>query len=148
MDKKVNVTIIDDDQIYVKVLSEKLGQNSKLKISQYANGEHFLADIEGKEPKILITDYYLNSQNSSAINGSELVKKLRIDYPNLAVIVVSGRADLTTASNTNELSEALEFNSSKVETLMQEGGFFYVVKDKSAPSKIYDIVESLVKKVF
>ena len=143
---KTNLTIIDDDLIYVKVLSEKLGQNSALRISQYVNGEHFLADIEGKIPNILITDYYLNSQNSQAINGAELIRKVRETYPDMAFIVLSGRADLSTASRTAELSEALDNNSNKVKLLLKEGAFFYVIKDSKAPSKIYDIVDALIRK--
>jgi DNA-binding NtrC family response regulator len=146
--EKSNVTIIDDDFIYVKVLSERLGQNPKIKVSQYASGEDCLANIEQAVPKIVITDYYLNSQNVNAINGSELLKQLRVLYPGLAVIVLSGRADLTSASKTQSLFDALENNPAGVQKLLDEGAFFYVMKDRNAPNKIYEIVDVLVRKVY
>ncbi|MBX7182143.1 MAG: response regulator [Bacteroidia bacterium] len=146
--EKSNVTIIDDDFIYVKVLSERLSQNSKIKVAQYASGEDFLANIDLAVPKILITDYYLNSQNVNAINGSELVKRIRSLYPGMAVIVLSGRADLSSASKTQSLFDALEINPSGVQKLLDDGAFFYVMKDRNAPNKIYEIVDVLVRKVF
>jgi len=146
--EKINVTIIDDDFIYVKVLSERLGQNSDIKVAQYASGEDCLSNLNQAIPKIVITDYYLNSQNVSAINGSELLKRLRALYPGLAVIVVSGRADLSSASKTQNLFDALEINPTGVQKLFDEGAFFYVMKDRHAPEKIFEIVDVLIRKVY
>ncbi len=145
---KTNVTIIEDDSIYVKVLGEKLGQNPAVFISQYASGEDCIANLATDQPKVLITDYYLNSKNANAINGSEVVKRIKETYPDLAVIVLSGRADLSTASKTSELNDSLESNPGNVKKLLSEGAFFYVMKDKNAPAKIYDIVDLLIRKVF
>ena len=77
-----------------------------------------------------------------------MLKQLRVLYPGLAVIVLSGRADLTSASKTQSLFDALENNPAGVQKLLDEGAFFYVMKDRNAPNKIYEIVDVLVRKVY
>lgn len=146
-EEKTNIVVIDDDHIYVKVLHEKLSHLNDVFIMQYINGETCMADLGDRVPQILIADHYLNSHNPLAMNGSETMKRLREKFPNLIVIMLSGRADLSTSSRTFELEEALDSDVSKVQELLNDGAYFYVVKDRSALDRIPSICRKLIDKV-
>lgn len=143
--EKIPVFIVDDSSFYVKVLAAKLRQLKMLEVHEFSTGEEALGML-GIKPKIIITDYYLNSEKTEAINGLILVEKTRQEYPGLPAIILSGRADLTSSSKSRELSEMLELMPSKLKKSFEEGAFFYLMKNNSAPNEVYTIVDAMAKK--
>lgn len=143
--EKIPVFIVDDSSFYVKVLAAKLKQLKMLEVHEFSTGEEAL-DMLSIKPKIIITDYYLNSEKMEAINGLKLVEKAREKYPGLPAIILSGRADLTSSSQNRELSEMLELMPSKLKKSFEDGSFFYLMKNNNAPNEVFTIVDAMAKK--
>lgn len=143
--EKIPLFIVDDSNFYVKILSAKLKQLKMLEVYEFATGEEALGRLALK-PRMIIADYYLNSEKNEAINGLKLLEKARESFPGLPAIILSGRADLTSSSKSRELADMLELMPSKLKSNFEEGAFFYLMKNNTAPTEVYTIVDSMAKK--
>ena len=92
---KINVLIVDDDFINLKLLSSMLKKNDKIGLIYEAkNGEEALAELrEHSEINMMLLDILM-----PIMNGIELLKRMREepDFQNIPVIVLS--TDETRAS--------------------------------------------------
>ncbi len=83
--KKVKVLIVDDHPVVREGLCRLINQEIDLKVCGEAEGVHqALEIIEALKPDIAIIDVSLKDTN-----GIELVKDIRVRYPQLAVLVLS-----------------------------------------------------------
>lgn len=146
MSKSVNVAIVEDDASWLKLLSVELDTENALKVNTYPTAEDLLAD-SAFEPQIVVVDYYLNGSVATAMNGMELIRALRVAKPGLPCILLSSKADLTTASKHEELVESLTYNRDKTLQLLADGGFFYFMKNSSAPKKMKDLLIKLTRSI-
>lgn len=93
MDKetKIRVFIIDDNKAFALLLKGTL-ENSfpdeNFEISIFESGEACLSALDIK-PDLAIVDYHLNSENPEAINGIELIDKIRIKCPETEYIMIT-----------------------------------------------------------
>lgn len=136
------VILVDDDQMYLMILKQQFKDDSKYEVASYTTGEDALES--GGEVDLLIVDYYLNSDKADAINGMELVRRMREKFPHLPCVVLSSRADLSAASNNDLLMGMLDFNRSGLPAEYEKGAFFYVMKNTSAPKKVKELAFRLV----
>lgn len=146
MSKSVNVAVVEDDASWQKVLSTELRSESSLTVNTYETAEDLLAD-SAFEPQIVVVDYYLNGSVATAMNGMELIRALRVAKPGLPCILLSSKADLTTASKHEQLVENLTYNRDKVTQMLGDGAFFYFMKNSSAPKKMKDLLIKLTRSI-
>lgn len=146
MSKSVNVAIVEDDASWSKILSTELQQEASLSVNTYETAEDLLAD-SAFEPQVVVVDYYLNGTVATAMNGMELIRALRVAKPGLPCILLSSKADLTTASRHEELVEKLTYQRDMVPQLLADGGFFYFMKNSSAPKKMKDLLVKLTRSI-
>jgi FixJ family two-component response regulator len=108
-DKNVNVYIVDDDKLVLKILSSKFISISKYNLKTYLNGEDFLEDFikfppSNKSINVLVLDYQLSSNlNKDAKNGNEILKFVKEINPKINVIMHSSNNDIEVASKAIEL---------------------------------------------
>ena len=136
------VYVVDDDKLYRTVL-ENIYAVAGYEVCVFANGEDCLR--ETLIPDLLVIDYYLNSENQDAINGIETIKRIRERLAGLPVIVLSGRADLTTTSRSIELRHLLE-DRDKIGLTeeFKDGAFFYLMKDNKTKSALIELSRNLL----
>ncbi|MGB0917102.1 MAG: response regulator [Flavobacteriales bacterium] len=146
MAKSVRIAIVEDDASWLKLLSAELEPESTLSVKKYATAEDLLADA-GFEPQIIVIDYYLNGTVATAMNGMELIRALRVAKPGLPCILLSSKADLSTASRHEELVESLTHNREAVPKMLADGGFFYFMKNSSAPKKMKELLLRLTRSI-
>ena len=144
MSKSVKVAIVEDDASWTKLLSAELQQETSLLVNTYGTAEDLLADT-AFEPQIIVVDYYLNGTVATAMNGMELIRALRVAKPGLPCILLSSKADLTTASKHEELLESLTYDRDKTLRLLADGAFFYFMKNSSAPKKMKTLLLRLTR---
>jgi len=143
--KKGVVFVVDDDPIAIKLLVNKLKHHTDITLYGYPTGEECLKETEHK-PQVIILDFYLNSVNLDAINGFQLLSDLRIKYPGVIPVLLSGRADLTTDSRSNLLDDALRNNNlNQFNELLEKGAYFYFMKDTRATSLVYNLLIRLYR---
>jgi CitB family two-component system response regulator CitT len=99
--KKLNVLIIEDEELLLKVIEKKLSSEG-IKFSSVKTGKEALDHLltEKALPDLIWLDYYLPD-----MNGLELMKKLREKnkFDDIPVLVISNSANDETVSKMMEL---------------------------------------------
>jgi two-component system OmpR family response regulator len=113
--QNLKITIIDDDPAMremQKDFFEKKFPGSA--ITTFNSGEAALSEIY-IEPDVIVLDYHLDSVNAEAMNGLQVLKKLKDQFPNVPVIFLSSQEKTEVAANT-----------------MKYGAYDYIVKNENA----------------
>ena len=137
------VFIVDDDNLYRSVL-ENILSTAGYEVCAFANGEDCLKDT--RSPDLMVVDFYLNSENRDAMNGIESIKRIRERLSDLPVIVLSGRADLTSASKSSQLTELLQDGDRNglVEAYCN-GAYFYMMKDSRTKDSLVELSRAILR---
>lgn len=122
------IFLVDDDDMYLKTAVHTLSQNRSFDIKQYTSGEAAIeaAKSSKKKPDVLVLDYFLNSENSDAISGLEILKKIKEEKLNSEVIMLSGQENIDVAVNS-----------------VKYGAYDYVVKNKSAFIRVQNDIKRI-----
>ena len=118
----IPIFIVDDDLSYLYSMSTLLKKNPLYKVYCYTNGEDCLKNIK-LNPFIIILDYFLNSGKPDAINGLEVLKKIK---HKTKVIMLSGQKTLEIATSSLNL-----------------GAYTYIIKDINALASVIHAVDVL-----
>jgi two-component system, chemotaxis family, chemotaxis protein CheY len=84
-DAPLRVLIVDDEAEFRRLINDALPE---LEVIQAEHGKDALERIGENLPDLVITDI-----NMPVMNGVELLKTLRQDYPDLPVVAISGHID-------------------------------------------------------
>ncbi len=113
--QNLKITIVDDDPAMTEMQKDFLANKFPGSIvTTFPSGETALKGIYF-EPDVIILDYHLDSMNAEAMNGLQVLKKLKDQYPNVPVIFLSSQEKTEIAANT-----------------MKYGAYDYIVKNESA----------------
>ena len=124
---KIKVAIVDDESQMREMLKDFVKQKfPEAQISVYASGEEALDKIF-EEPDMVILDYLLDSDNSEAMNGVQVLKKIKDRYPDVHVVFVSGQERAEIAANT-----------------MKYGAYDYIVKNENAFHRLEIVVKNIL----
>ena len=126
----LSVVLVDDNKTYLNTLKHYIKEQfkSQIKIEAFSNGEECLKKIEqNPETDLVILDYYLNGELSDAMNGIEILKKIKQINSKITVIVLSAQDKLEIAADS-----------------IKYGAYEYVVKSASAFIRTKNIVKNLI----
>lgn len=82
--KEMKVLLVDDEQTFVKTLSERL-QMRDLESETAYDGEQALSFVDDKEPDVMVLDLKM-----PGINGMEVLRKVTKKFPDIRVIILTG----------------------------------------------------------
>ncbi|MGB4499530.1 MAG: nitrogen regulation protein NR(I) [Methylococcaceae bacterium] len=85
------VWIVDDDKS-IRWVIEKALQKIKIPTRSFQSPKELFVALEQETPDVLITDIRMPN-----MNGLELLDKIKLDYPQLPVIVMTAHSDLDSA---------------------------------------------------
>lgn len=125
-DTSLKIDIIDDDPAMCEMVKDMLTKKfpgSDMTI--YLTGEDALKDIAAA-PDIVILDYQLDTVRADAMNGIQVLTKLREGYPELPVIFLSSQDRMEVAANT-----------------IKYGAHDYIVKNETAFQKLEIAVKNI-----
>jgi DNA-binding NtrC family response regulator len=111
---------VEDDIWYSKYLNHQLSLNPEYEVKVFNNAKSFLAALH-EHPDIITLDY-----NLPDMNGSEILKKIKINSPDTNVIIISGQEDVQTAIN-----------------LLKDGAYDYITKDDNTKNRIFNIINNI-----
>ena len=112
---KLKLTLVDDDAQMSEMLKDFFsGRFPSSVISSYPTGELALQGMF-EAPDLIVLDYHLDSADPAAMNGLQVLKKIKEQFPDVPVIFLSGQEKAEIAANT-----------------MKYGAYDYVVKNESA----------------
>jgi DNA-binding NtrC family response regulator len=127
-DRDLLIYCVDDEEYYlnlIKVNLNKLGYNN---LKTFSNGEDCLLEMIKEKPDCVVLDYILKD----GMNADEILKKIKINFSSVDVIILSGQEDVNIATS-----------------IIRQGATDYVVKNKMSffnlgniLSKIKNIINS------
>ena len=112
----LSIFLVDDDKMFLTSMAHQLKQylKSSAQIKTFPTGEECLKNLNpGKN--VVVLDYYLNSQARDAMNGVEVLKKIKQVNPEAEVIMVSAQDKMEVAID-----------------VMKHGAYDYVIKNDNA----------------
>lgn len=126
MSSKNTILLVDDDFIFLEMLKESLVDEDKYNIVGFQSGEECLNHLH-LNPKVIVLDYYLNSENPNAKNGLDILKEIKKRDSKVKVIILSGQED-----------------GNLVYDFVRENAANYVVKDDNAFENIKKAIENAI----
>lgn len=97
-EKNILIFLVDDDALYLKTLEVEFKQQSESIIKTFATGEQCLENLS-QNPDIIILDYHLNGIQKNAINGIEILDRIKKINPEIPVIMLSSQDQIEVAVN-------------------------------------------------
>jgi two-component system OmpR family response regulator len=118
-DTNLSILVVDDDMTMCEMVRDTLkkkfpGSN----VTVFNTGEDALAGLNF-EPDVAVLDYQLDSVKADAMNGIQILTKLKERHANLPVIFLTGQDRMEVASNT-----------------IKYGAYDYIVKNETAFHKL------------
>lgn len=128
MRARVNIFLVDDDEMFLKSSVHQLSRQRNYNLSTFSTGEEALEGIKKGDADIVVLDYYLDSEVQGAKSGIEILKEIKAHKPNLEVIMLSGQEDVDVALNS-----------------MEFGAFDYVVKNKNSMIRVENDIKRVLQ---
>jgi len=115
------IFVVEDNQMYNKLVVSYLRSNKLTNVESYLTGEEALKNLD-KKPNIFVQDYLLEKMTGIDV----LVKAKKID-PTIEFIFLSGQDSIDIAINS-----------------MKYGAYDYIVKDQMALKKLVDKIHKIL----
>lgn len=120
-----NLFLVDDEPIQNEMLKDYLSERFLYNIKIFDNGEEALQNMS-LNPEIIVLDYHLSAHKRDAMNGVDVLKKIKEKYPDTQVIMLSGQDKIEVAT------DSIKF-----------GAYDYVVKGETAFSRMENILNNV-----
>lgn len=114
------IFVVEDNQMYNKLVVSYLKTNKFTNVESYLSGEEVLKNMH-KNPEIIIQDYLLEG-----MTGIEVLIKAKKTNPNVEFIFLSGQDSIDIAINS-----------------MKYGAYDYIVKDQMAFQKLVNKINKI-----
>ena len=111
----LKVFILEDDTWYGSMLHHYLSMNPDYDVRRFENSQSFFQHLH-ERPDVITLDYSLPD-----MDGDQVLKKIKQNYPEGKVIVISGQEDISTAIS-----------------LLKDGAFDYIVKDEDTKERLWN----------
>ena len=122
-----HVFIVDDDAVYLKFLEIEFMANTSLSVSTFTTGEECINHLN-KHPDFIILDYHLNGINKNALNGIEILDKIKEIDPDIPIIMLSSQDKIEVAVD-----------------CLHHAAYDYVVKSETAFIRIQEIISKFTR---
>jgi len=113
-ENKIKLFLVDDDAVYLKSLEIEFLQHADFAIETFATGELCMENLS-HNPDVIILDYHLDGIDKNAMNGIEILDKIKAFKPDIPVVMLSCQDKIEVAVN-----------------CMKHQAFDYIVKSETA----------------
>lgn len=120
----MKIFIVEDDAFYQNLLEYNLSLNPDFEIEKFSSAKDCLNNLY-KNPDVVTLDFSLPD-----MSGSEILKKIKLEQPQLPVIIISAQEDISTAIS-----------------LIKEGAYDYLVKDDETRDRLWNTLKNLKEKI-
>ncbi|MDO8929386.1 MAG: response regulator [Bacteroidota bacterium] len=125
--EKIKIFLVDDDALYLKLLEIELLEHGDFDIQTYSTGELCLENLKNT-PDVIILDYELNGIDKKAMNGLDILDKIKAYNPLIPVVMLSSQDKIEIAIN-----------------CMHHKAFDYVVKSETAYLRLGKIIPAVFR---
>ena len=123
--EKVTIFLVDDDALFLKLLEIEFIRHADFTIETFATGELCIEHLS-VNPDVVILDYHLNGIDKNAMNGIEVLDKIKAFNPDIPVVILSSQDKIEVAIN-----------------CMHHKAFDYVVKSETAFMRLQTIITAI-----
>jgi DNA-binding NtrC family response regulator len=123
--EKIRLFLVDDDEVFLKLLEIEFLQHADFSIEVFSTGEQCLKNL-AHQPDIIILDYLLDGVDVNAMNGIEVLDRIKAFDPELPVIMLSAQ---------DKIEVAIE--------CMHHKAYDYVVKSETAFVRLQKIITAI-----
>lgn len=95
---RIKIFLVDDDALYLKLLESDFLRHADFSVETYATGEVCLENLS-HNPDVIILDYHLDGIDKNAMNGIEILDKIKSFNPDIPVIMLSCQDKIDVAVN-------------------------------------------------
>jgi len=147
-DSNVNIYIIDDDEMLLKILKNKFSTNTNYKLYTFKSAEEFIADyikypFSKRQVHIVILDFLLNGNyQSPEYNGIEALKAIKKLNKSINVIMLSGVEDVDIATSAMKLGAESFIKKNENSYLRIQNQIKFIVSQKSLNRSQFDKILS------
>lgn len=121
------ICIVDDDEMLSMMLKDHLSQYPSYFVDTFPTGEAFLSVLQEEDtPDVIILDFNLDSVQPEAMNGLEVLQKIKSHDKSIRVIMYSSQEQYGKALQT-----------------ISKGALEYIIKDNGAFQKIDQILRDI-----
>jgi two-component system, OmpR family, response regulator len=124
-ENKIRIFLVDDDIVLLKSLEIEFLEHADFVIETFVTGELLLKKLDQK-PDVVILDYHLNGINPDAMNGIDVLDKIKAYDPAIPVVMLSSQDQIAVAVN-----------------CMHHKAFDYVVKSETAFLRLQKIITNI-----
>ena len=125
--EKVRLFLVDDDAVFLKSLEIEFLQVADFIIETFATGELCIKNL-AHNPDVIILDYMLDGIDRNAMNGIEVLDKIKAFDPDIPVVMLSAQDKIDVAIN-----------------CMHHKAFDYVVKSETAFFRLQKIITAIFR---
>lgn len=118
------IFILDDDVWYSELLEYHLSLNPDYEIKKFHSANDCLSNMHLR-PNVVTLDYSLPDKS-----GTEVLKRIKEQNPDVQVVVISGQEDVATAVD-----------------LLKLGAYDYIVKDEDTPERLWNTINKIRENV-
>ena len=123
-ERALKIFTVDDEEYYMELIKANLDKLGYHEVKAFSKGEDCLLEIIKEQPDVVILDYVIKE----GMNGDEILKRIKLNYPNLQVIILSGQEDVDVATD-----------------IIRQGASDYVVKNQMSFFNIGNILSKIHK---
>lgn len=134
-EKKLRIFLVDDDALFLKALEFEFIQNSDFIIEAFPTGELCIEKLRlsnknpGDKPDVVVLDYHLDGIDSTAMNGLDMLDKIKEFNPQIPVIMLSSQDKIDVAVN-----------------CMKHKAFDYIIKSETAFLRLQKAIAGILQK--
>jgi DNA-binding NarL/FixJ family response regulator len=129
LNSDLKIGIVDDDNLFTIMTEKELFNRGFTNLKSYSSGEEYFQSTT-LNFDIIILDYHLDSINAQAMDGLEILKRIKKNNPDTKVLMMSGDDDVKVAE------DALKYGASE-----------YIVKSKTANARLELALNSIKRAV-
>ncbi len=143
-DENVNVYIIDDDELHLRILKNKFVTSTSYSLYTYLTGEEFvyemdLAYLQKRQVHIVILDYVLKTDsNKDVMDGLEVLEIIKKRNPKIEVIILSGNNDEDLSAKALELGANNYIRKNENSFLRLQNSIKWIISEKNLEKKRRD----------
>ena len=122
---KIKLFLVEDDELFLKSLEIDFLREADFNIETFATGELCMDNLS-HNPDVIILDYFLDSIDSTAMNGIETLDKIKAYNQDIPVVILSAQDKIDVAIK-----------------CMHHRAFDYVVKSETAFLRLRKIISTI-----
>ena len=131
MDKKINILVVDDEQIIIDSIKKSLRNKENYSIYGELSVENALNSMESSDVDIVLTDLMMPD-----IDGLEFIEIVKVKYPKILMIMITGYATINTALQAMQIGAfdyiAKPFTREEIRNVVRRAADLVSVAENSA----------------